>query len=302
MITRLDNTRTVRAPRGTERSAKSWLTEAPLRMLMNNLDPEVAERPGELVVYGGIGRAVRDWQSFDRIVAALRDLIKQRRILEVTVARDKRFIAVEDASRYRDALGTPIPQGVADRYLQPVADPIGDLVLAVVVEIGEDGHAELPLRHHHEHRAHRQDLAGVKRRLQSLLGAQEPAEAVLQVVRILLTENLKRGDRLIPRVDRLEIAAFNGNMVFPPEAGRKVEGLLAFFSSFRIITEEAGGSGERGAQTHFFLDAARRLRGVVAFNAARDIGAARRLMDKGLAMNAAALADPGKGWQQWAAP
>ena len=74
MTTRLDNTRTVRAPRGTERSAKSWLTEAPLRMLMNNLDPEVAERPGELVVYGGIGRAARDWQSFDRIVAALRDL------------------------------------------------------------------------------------------------------------------------------------------------------------------------------------------------------------------------------------
>src|ERR671939_1719585 len=66
--------RTVRAPRGTERSAKSWLTEAPLRMLMNNLDPEVAEKPHELVVYGGIGRAARDWESFDRIVAALRDL------------------------------------------------------------------------------------------------------------------------------------------------------------------------------------------------------------------------------------
>src|SRR5215467_5189842 len=74
MTTRIDNARTVRAPRGTERTAKSWLTEAPLRMLMNNLDPEVAERPGELVVYGGIGRAARDWQSFDRIVAALRDL------------------------------------------------------------------------------------------------------------------------------------------------------------------------------------------------------------------------------------
>ena len=55
-------------------SAKSWLTEAPLRMLMNNLDPDVAERPGELVVYGGIGRAARDWQAFDRIVATLRRL------------------------------------------------------------------------------------------------------------------------------------------------------------------------------------------------------------------------------------
>src|SRR5271154_2605206 len=71
---RLDNMRVIRASRGTEISARSWLTEAPLRMLMNNLDPDVAERPGELVVYGGIGRAARDWPSFDRIVATLRRL------------------------------------------------------------------------------------------------------------------------------------------------------------------------------------------------------------------------------------
>ncbi len=71
---RIDNMRVIRAPHGTELSAKSWLTEAPLRMLMNNLDPDVAERPGELVVYGGIGRAARDWPAFDRIVAALRRL------------------------------------------------------------------------------------------------------------------------------------------------------------------------------------------------------------------------------------
>ena len=74
MTTRLDNARRIVAPRGTELSAKSWLTEAPLRMLMNNLDAEVAERPHELVVYGGIGRAARDWESFDRIVAALKRL------------------------------------------------------------------------------------------------------------------------------------------------------------------------------------------------------------------------------------
>jgi urocanate hydratase len=73
-MTRIDNARHVRAPRGTELSAKSWLTEAPLRMLMNNLDPEVAERPSELIVYGGVGRAARDWESFERIVAALREL------------------------------------------------------------------------------------------------------------------------------------------------------------------------------------------------------------------------------------
>ncbi len=73
-MTRIDNARVIRAPHGTELSAKSWLTEAPLRMLMNNLDPNVAEKPGELVVYGGIGRAARDWESFDRIVAALKNL------------------------------------------------------------------------------------------------------------------------------------------------------------------------------------------------------------------------------------
>jgi urocanate hydratase len=74
MPTRRDNARIIRAPHGTKLSARSWLTEAPLRMLMNNLDPDVAEKPHELVVYGGIGRAARDWESFDRIVTALRDL------------------------------------------------------------------------------------------------------------------------------------------------------------------------------------------------------------------------------------
>ncbi|HKF70446.1 MAG TPA: urocanate hydratase [Stellaceae bacterium] len=71
---RFANQRAVRAPRGKEISARSWLTEAPLRMIMNNLDAEVAEKPQELVVYGGIGRAARDWASFDRIVAGLRQL------------------------------------------------------------------------------------------------------------------------------------------------------------------------------------------------------------------------------------
>ncbi|MCB1638908.1 MAG: urocanate hydratase, partial [Thiothrix sp.] len=68
------STRTVTAPTGTKLLAKSWLTEAPLRMLMNNLDPAVAENPAELVVYGGIGRAARTWQDFDRIVASLKEL------------------------------------------------------------------------------------------------------------------------------------------------------------------------------------------------------------------------------------
>jgi urocanate hydratase len=80
-MTRIDKTRTVRAPRGQSLSAKSWLTEAAVRMLMNNLDAEVAERPEELVVYGGIGRAARDWESFDRIVATLRRLENDQTLL-----------------------------------------------------------------------------------------------------------------------------------------------------------------------------------------------------------------------------
>ena len=66
--------RTVRAPRGPERTCKGWAQEAALRMLMNNLDPDVAERPQDLVVYGGTGRAARSWEAFDAIVATLRDL------------------------------------------------------------------------------------------------------------------------------------------------------------------------------------------------------------------------------------
>src|SRR6202158_6341001 len=71
---RIDHARTIRAPQGSTLQAKSWRTEAPLRMLMNNLDPDVAERPSELVVYGGIGRAARDWNAYDQIVATLKRL------------------------------------------------------------------------------------------------------------------------------------------------------------------------------------------------------------------------------------
>ncbi|GAN81412.1 urocanate hydratase [Acidocella aminolytica] len=80
-MTRLDNARVIRADHGSKLSAKSWLTEAPLRMLMNNLDPMVAERPEELVVYGGIGRAARDWNAFDRIVSALKRLEDDQSLL-----------------------------------------------------------------------------------------------------------------------------------------------------------------------------------------------------------------------------
>jgi urocanate hydratase len=76
-----DKRRPIRSPRGTQLSARQWTTEAPLRMLMNNLDPEVAENPDELVVYGGIGRAARNWECYDRIVETLKKLSDEETLL-----------------------------------------------------------------------------------------------------------------------------------------------------------------------------------------------------------------------------
>lgn len=81
MNKRHDPCRHITAPRGNKLSCKSWLTEAPLRMLMNNLDPSVAERPEDLVVYGGIGRAARDWQCFDKIIEVLKRLESDETLL-----------------------------------------------------------------------------------------------------------------------------------------------------------------------------------------------------------------------------
>src|SRR5215218_5149970 len=77
----MEGARPVRAPRGTALTARSWATEAPLRMLMNNLDPENAERPDDLVVYGGTGRAARDWRSFDALVQTLTTLEAEETML-----------------------------------------------------------------------------------------------------------------------------------------------------------------------------------------------------------------------------
>ncbi|QGZ63005.1 urocanate hydratase [Paraburkholderia acidisoli] len=78
---RLDPTRTIRAPRGPEKVCKTWLAEAAYRMIQNNLDPEVAEHPHALVVYGGIGRAARNWECFDQILASLKDLEENETLL-----------------------------------------------------------------------------------------------------------------------------------------------------------------------------------------------------------------------------
>src|ERR1700720_3370291 len=81
MTTTIPETRTIRAPRGTRISCKGWQQEAALRMLMNNLDPEVAERPDQLIVYGGIGKAARKWEGYGAIVATLQRLENDETLL-----------------------------------------------------------------------------------------------------------------------------------------------------------------------------------------------------------------------------
>src|SRR3954465_6396832 len=108
-MTRITNARIIRAPHGSEISAKSWLTEAPLRMLMNNLDPDVAERPDDLVVYGGSGRAARDWDSYDRIVATLRRLEADQTLLVQSGKPVGVFRTHEDAPRVLIANSNLVP-------------------------------------------------------------------------------------------------------------------------------------------------------------------------------------------------
>src|SRR6187397_328011 len=91
--------RTVRAPRGTELSCKGWQQEAALRMLMNNLDPDVAEKPDELIVYGGTGRAARSWEAFDSIVATLKRLKSNETMLVQSGKAVGVFETHEDAPR-----------------------------------------------------------------------------------------------------------------------------------------------------------------------------------------------------------
>ncbi len=108
-MTRLDNARKISAPRGATLHAKSWLTEAPLRMLMNNLDAQVAERPEELVVYGGIGRAARDWQSYDRIIETLKRLEADQTLLVQSGKPVGVFTTHENAPRVLIANSNLVP-------------------------------------------------------------------------------------------------------------------------------------------------------------------------------------------------
>lgn len=101
--------RIVKAPTGSKLTAKSWLTEAPLRMLMNNLDPDVAERPQDLVVYGGIGKAARNWECFDAIVDALRELESNQTLLVQSGKPVGVFETHEDAPRVLIANSNLVP-------------------------------------------------------------------------------------------------------------------------------------------------------------------------------------------------
>ncbi len=107
--TRIDNDRIIHAPRGTELTCKSWLTEAAYRMLCNNLDPEVAERPAELVVYGGMGRAARNWQCFDALLEALRGLEADQTLLVQSGKPVGVFRTHEDAPRVLIANSNLVP-------------------------------------------------------------------------------------------------------------------------------------------------------------------------------------------------
>lgn len=107
--TRIDKSRHIQAPGGSSLTCKSWLTEAAYRMIQNNLDPEVAEKPEELIVYGGIGRAARDWESFDKILECLRELENDETLLVQSGKPVGVFKTHEDAPRVLIANSNLVP-------------------------------------------------------------------------------------------------------------------------------------------------------------------------------------------------
>ena len=113
--------RTVRAPRGTRLSCKSWLTEAAYRMIQNNLDPDVAERPDDLVVYGGRGQAARDWASFEAILAALRELEADETLLVQSGKPVAVFRTHPDAPRVLIANSNLVPHWATQEHFEALA-------------------------------------------------------------------------------------------------------------------------------------------------------------------------------------
>ncbi len=113
--------RTVRAPRGTQRTCKSWLTEAAYRMIQNNLDPEVAERPEDLIVYGGKGQAARSWEAFDAILATLQDLEDDETLLVQSGKPVAVFKSHPDAPRVLIANSNLVPHWATQQHFDDLA-------------------------------------------------------------------------------------------------------------------------------------------------------------------------------------
>ena len=113
--------RTIRAPRGTQLSCKGWQQEAALRMLMNNLDPEVAERPDDLVVYGGRGQAARSWQAFDAIVETLKTLGNDETLLVQSGKPVAVFKTHADAPRVLIANSNLVPHWATQQHFDDLA-------------------------------------------------------------------------------------------------------------------------------------------------------------------------------------
>ena len=143
----------IRAPRGSELSAKSWLTEAPMRMLMNNLDPEVAERPEDLVVYGGIGKAARNWECYDAIVAALTVLgndetllVQSGKPVGVFRTHEQRLVGFQALEGGDDGVvALPVARGLADAAVHDeLLRPLRNLGVEVVHEHAQRG-LDLPI-------------------------------------------------------------------------------------------------------------------------------------------------------------
>ncbi|HJL70483.1 MAG TPA: urocanate hydratase, partial [Anaerolineales bacterium] len=111
----------IRAPRGATLSCKSWLTEAAFRMLQNNLDPEVAERPHDLVVYGGRGQAARDWESYDALLTALRELDDNETLLVQSGKPVAVFRTHADAPRVLIANSNLVPHWATQEHFDELA-------------------------------------------------------------------------------------------------------------------------------------------------------------------------------------
>src|SRR5512136_2639155 len=137
------SSRLVRAPRGTQLTCKSWLTEAPFRMIQNNLDPEVAERPEDLVVYGGRGQAARNWECFDAILASLKELEENETLLVQSGKPVAIFKTHRDAPRVLIANSNLVPHWATQEHFDELVSRglmmFGQMTAGSWIYIGTQG-------------------------------------------------------------------------------------------------------------------------------------------------------------------